>query len=64
MLAAGDDDRKVAVWDVRHQRIAATVPDHSKDIKAIAFSPDGKTLAYLSSTGVVLLHPLKLFTLR
>jgi WD40 repeat protein/serine/threonine protein kinase len=51
MLAGGSEDRGVRLWDVGGHRLLATVPGHAN---AVAFSPDGHTLACASGEAVLL----------
>ena len=45
ILACGSFGGKIELWDMlNHQRIA-TLNEHTSEIMALAFSPDGKTLA-------------------
>ena len=45
LLAAGDAGGYVRVWDVKRKILRATCPGSSFDVFAVAFSPDGVTLA-------------------
>jgi WD40 repeat protein len=45
LLAAGLDDNTICVWDVASGKSLAQIKGHSDMIRALAFSPDGKTLA-------------------
>ncbi|WP_329256599.1 serine/threonine protein kinase [Actinoallomurus sp. NBC_01490] len=38
--------RMVRFWDVRTRRVTATISGIKKDVDSVAFSPDGRTLAY------------------
>lgn len=44
--------RMVRLWDVRTRRVTATRSGMKKDVDSVAFSPDGKTLAYSDYTVV------------
>ena len=44
LFAAGSRDGAVTLWDARSLRLA-TLPAHQGIIWALAFSPDGRTLA-------------------
>ena len=45
LLAAGDAGGYVRVWDVKRKILRATCPGSDLDVYAVAFSPDGVTLA-------------------
>lgn len=58
ILATGSFDRAVALWDVtdtQHPSLVATVAGHTGEVRAVAFSPDGRTFATGGSDGRVLL---------
>src|SRR5439155_6763998 len=45
ILAAGDDDGIVRLWDWANQEELIRIPAHKKAVSALAFSPDGRILA-------------------
>jgi WD40 repeat protein len=45
VLAAGDDDGTVRLWDWANQEELMRIPAHKKAVSALAFSPDGRHLA-------------------
>src|SRR5262249_54524072 len=45
LLATGGLDRTVKLWDLETYRVVRTFPPQPAFISALAFSPDGKTLA-------------------
>jgi WD40 repeat protein len=45
LLASGDDDGRVRLWDVRTRSLKRTLPAHEASVYAVAFSPDGLSLA-------------------
>jgi WD40 repeat protein len=45
VLAAGDDDGIVRLWDWANQEELVRIPAHKKAVSALAFSPDGRFLA-------------------
>lgn len=56
ILAVGDDDGDVYLWDVAPARLANTLTDPaSGGVNAVAFTPDGKTLAAADADGSVYL---------
>ena len=55
ILASGDYDRTVRVWEVETGMSLATLKGHSDWVRSVAFPPDGRTLASGSGDGTVLL---------
>jgi WD40 repeat protein len=52
----GDDDKgEVTIWDVAGKKKHAELKGHTSHIRAVAFTPDGKTLISASADGAVLL---------
>jgi WD40 repeat protein len=49
----GEPAGVVRLWDLSRRIVLATLTIHSSDVIAVAFSPDGRTLATSSSDGVV-----------
>src|SRR5262245_64226036 len=45
MLASGEVDRKIRLWDLATGKQTAVLEGHQKQVAAVAFSPDGSTLA-------------------
>jgi serine/threonine protein kinase len=54
LLATGDDERGVRLWNVGGHRLLSTVPRFGGRVNAVAFSPDGRTLACASGAAVLL----------
>ena len=54
MLASGDTDKTVQLWDTGTGKLLATLTGHINGITALTFSPDGSTLASASADGAVL----------
>jgi WD40 repeat protein len=52
LLASGDDDGRVRLWDVRSRSLKRTLPPQGASVYSVAFSPDGRTLAAGSGTRV------------
>jgi WD40 repeat protein len=52
-LASGGEDRTVRIWDVTTGLELLTIKEHIEEVRSIAFSPDGKTLASGSLDGAV-----------
>lgn len=48
ILASSSEDRTIKLWDIDSGLCLRTLSGHIKDIKSIAFSPDGKMLASAS----------------
>ncbi|GHC73291.1 hypothetical protein GCM10010507_60620 [Streptomyces cinnamoneus] len=53
MLAIGDADGLVSLWDANGRRQNAALTGHSDAVSALAFSPDGRTLASAGTGGTV-----------
>jgi WD40 repeat protein len=45
LLATGDDDGRVQIWDTTGHRVARTLTGHRSAVSALAFSADGQRLA-------------------
>ena len=45
ILASGSRYGRVELWDVQNQQRITTLSGHTDEIRALAFSPDGKTVA-------------------
>jgi WD40 repeat protein len=43
----------VTIWDVETRRITAVLSSHTQDVRAVVFSPDGRTLASGSYDGTI-----------
>jgi RNA polymerase sigma factor (sigma-70 family) len=55
LLAGGCMDRKVRLWDLRDNKLKATLEGPKGIVRRVAFSPDGKTLAAGADDGSVYL---------
>jgi WD40 repeat protein len=59
MLASGNDDRTILLWDVndpaRPKLLGAPLTGHTDFVWGVAFSPDGKTLASGSGDDTIIL---------
>jgi WD40 repeat protein/serine/threonine protein kinase len=53
LLAAGNQDNSLTVWNLATGLEVATYRDHEKGVAAVAFTPDGKQVVSLSGKGVV-----------
>jgi WD40 repeat protein len=45
LLATGGDDKTVRIYEAATGKLLATLAGHTAMVTALAFSPDGKTLA-------------------
>jgi len=45
LLAAGDLSGPIQVWRLADRKLVASLPGHPEETSAVAFSPDGRTLA-------------------
>lgn len=52
-IVVGDQDGRLLVWSVRDGRLIQAMSDFAEAVRAIAFSPDGLTLAEGRQDGVV-----------
>ncbi len=48
IIASGDNDKNIRLWDLNTKEILASLSRHSQAVKSVAFSPDGKILATAS----------------
>ncbi len=46
LFAAGDSEGKVQVWDAKTEKLLQTIEGGTGGVRTIAFSPDGKVLAF------------------
>ena len=51
LLACGDSDGTLYVWNVQQQHIQHAIKAHDGWIKSIAFCPNGKLLISIRNTG-------------
>ncbi|MEH2386947.1 MAG: serine/threonine-protein kinase [Nostoc sp.] len=47
-LASASDDKIVKLWDLKTQKVLASLLGHSQAVKSVTFSPDGQILATAS----------------
>lgn len=52
-LAIVKGDNSIDLWDIKSEKITATLPGHEDSVLRTSFSPDGKTLATGSDRGVI-----------
>jgi WD40 repeat protein len=52
-LATGGGDQLIHLWDVKTLERLSTLRGHRNEVWALAFSPDGQTLASASKDGTV-----------
>merc|ERR1712190_484500 len=68
ILAGGCEDKTVNVWDVKEQKVVATLEGHEGEIETLSFSENGYYLATDSRDGAVkiwdLRKPLNIQTLQ
>ena len=48
LLACGDENGRLEIWDVQHQKLVRFVKADADEIRSVQFSPDGR---FLTSTG-------------
>jgi WD40 repeat protein len=53
VLATGNDQAKIYIWDVPTWRLRVVLPGGSGDVTALQFSPDGKSLLSSSDDGAL-----------
>jgi WD40 repeat protein len=44
LAIAGPDDREIALWDLKNDKLAGVLRGHKGYVRSVAFAPDGKTL--------------------
>ncbi|MCI0705795.1 MAG: WD40 repeat domain-containing protein [Planctomycetia bacterium] len=60
LLASGSlRDESVLVWDVKTEKVVATLDGHTKGVWTMAFSPDGTKLAVGCGDGIIRLWDVK-----
>lgn len=57
-LASGGDDKRVVLWDVTKEKIAATADEQAGVVNAVAFSSDGGLLAAVNGGGTATVYAL------
>lgn len=55
LVASGDDDSTVKLWDVATGQLRRTLQGHHDDVRGLAFSPDGTRLVSAGKDGLLIL---------
>jgi WD40 repeat protein len=53
LIAAGNEDHSVDMWNVQQQKISSVLRGHSKSVRTVRFSPDGSQLCSAGGDGKV-----------
>src|SRR5229473_2757148 len=53
LLAAGCHDTAIKLWDTASGKEVRELKGHTKDVRGLAFAPDGKTLASGGMDGII-----------
>ena len=55
LLAAGDGEGSVKIWDIQKQQVISQLAGDTRSVYAVTFSPDGRTLATAGYQGKITL---------
>ena len=55
-LACGDENGRLEIWDIQHQKLVQSVKTDADDIRSVQFSADGNFLANIASYNHTLWH--------
>jgi WD40 repeat protein len=53
LLASGERNNRIALYDVRQHRLINSFEAHTDQLWGLAFAPDGKTIVSTSSDGTI-----------
>ncbi|MFM6198013.1 MAG: WD40 repeat domain-containing protein, partial [Dolichospermum sp.] len=63
ILASGEDDQSIKLWDLKTQQLIANLKEHNQAITAVKFHPNGTILATASDDKTIKLWDIKTLTI-